>query len=209
MTQTSPLVITISRELGSGGAYIGRILAEKLNMYYADHDIITLTAEKLSVFEEDVAPHEERITSFWHNFWEKTNLNEFYHEAVGNYIPTTTKIFDTESEVIQEIAAKHSAVIIGRGGFHVLRDRPNVVSIYLHGNIEARARRLMEVRHISELEALTQIASGDKQRALYIQKFTKKEWADVSNFDLSIDTGKIGFDNATEIILKYIESRLI
>ena len=209
MTQTSPLVITISRELGSGGAYIGHKLAEKLNMYYADHEIITRTAEKLSVFVEDVAPHEEKITSFWQNFWEKTSLNEFYNKAVGSYIPTTSKIFETESEVIQQIAREHSAVIIGRGGFHVLRDRPNVVSIYLHGSIQARAKRLMEARHITELEALTQIAAGDKQRALYIQKFTKKDWADVRNFDLSIDTGKIGFDNATEIILKYIESRQI
>ncbi len=209
MSHESPLVITISRELGSGGAYIGHKLAEKLDLFYADHVIITRTAEKLSVFEEDVAPHEEKITSFWQNFWENTTLHEFYSEAVGSFRPTTARIFQTESEVIQQIAQERPTVVIGRGGFHVLRDLPNVVNIYLHGDIDARARRLVEVQGITELEAKTQIASGDKERMRYIKKFTKKDWANVNNFDLAIDTGKIGFDNALEIILKYIESRKI
>lgn len=209
MSQNSPLVVTISRELGGGGAYIGHKLAEELDMYYADHDIITRTAEKLSVFLDDVAPHEERITSFWQNFWEKTGIHEFYSEAVGSFKPTTAKIYEAESEVIQQIAKDHSAVIIGRCGFHVLKDYPNLVSIYLHGSIDARAKRLMDVRNITELEAKTQITASDRERALYIKKFTNKNWTDVHNFDLCIDTGKIGFDNATEIILKYIKSRKI
>ncbi|NLO71364.1 MAG: cytidylate kinase-like family protein [Porphyromonadaceae bacterium] len=209
MSQNSPLVVTISRELGGGGAYIGHKLAEELDMYYADHDIITRTAEKLSVFLDDVAPHEERITSFWQNFWEKTGIHEFYSEAVGSFKPTTAKIYEAESEVIQQIAKDHSAVIIGRCGFHVLKDYPNLVSIYLHGSIDARAKRLMDVRNISELKAKTQITASDRERALYIKKFTNKNWTDVHNFDLCIDTGKIGFDNATEIILKYIKSRKI
>lgn len=207
MKRSAPLVITISRELGSGGAYIGHKLAEILNMFYADHEIITRTAEKLSVFEEDVAPHEEKITSFWQNFWENTALHEFYSEAVGSFRPTTAKIFETESEVLHQIAREHSAVIIGRGGFHVLKDHPNIVSIYLHGSEDARAKRLMEVRNITELEAKTQIVAGDRERMMYIKKFTKKDWADAKNFDLTIDTGKIGFDNALVLIVKYIESR--
>ncbi|HHT21969.1 MAG TPA: cytidylate kinase-like family protein [Bacteroidales bacterium] len=209
MKTTAPLVITISRELGSGGAYIGRKLAEKLNMFYADHEIVTRTAEELSVFEDDVAHHEEKITSFWHNFWEKTKLHEFYHEAVGSFRPTSTKIFETESEVLQQIARERSAVIIGRGGFHVLKDHPNAVHIYLHGCEEARAKRLMEVRNISELEAKTQIVAGDRERLMYIKKFTNQDWANAKNFDLAIDTSKVGFDNALEIILKYIKSRKI
>ena len=209
MPRTSHLAITISRELGSGGAYIGHKLAEELNMYYADHEIITRTAEKLSVFLDDVAPHEEKITSFWQNFWEKTGVFEFYSEAIGSFSPTTAKIYETETEVIQQIVRDHSAVIIGRCGFHVLKDYPNLVSIYLHGSIDARAQRLMEVQKISELEAQTKIIASDRERALYIKKFTKKNWTDIHNFDLSIDTGKIGFDNATEIILKYIKSRKV
>lgn len=209
MSKAPHLVITISRELGSGGAYIGHKLADELNMYYADHEIITRTAEKLSVFKEDITHNEEKITSFWQNFWEKTGIFEFYSEAVGKFAPTTTKIHEAETEVIQQIIKDHSAVIIGRCGFHVLKDYPNLVSIYLYGSVDARAQRLMEVRKISELEAKTQIEVSDRERALYIKKFTKKKWTDVHNFDLSIDTGKIGFDNATEIILKYIKSRKI
>ena len=209
MALSTPLVITISREVGSGGAYIGRKLAEKLNMIYADQDIISKTAEKLSVFTEDVGPYEEKISSFWENFWANTGLHEFYSEAVGSFRPTTAMIYKTQSEVIQEIAKDHAAVIIGRGGFHVLRNHPNAVHIYLHADVMERAKRLMEVRKISELEARTQIAAQDKERELYIKKFTKNSWADVSNYDLSINTGKVGFDNAYELILKYIEARIV
>ncbi len=207
MKTSAPLVITISRELGSGGSYIGRKLAKKLDIFYADSEIVTRTAEELSVFEDDVAHQEEKITSFWHNFWAKTKLHEFYHEAVGSFKPTTAKIFETQSEVLQQIVRDRSAVIIGRGGFYVLKDHPNAVHIYLHGNEVARAKRLMEVRNISELEATTQIVSGDRERLMYIKKFTNQDWANAKNFDLTIDTSAIGFDNALEIILKFIESR--
>jgi cytidylate kinase len=90
-----------------------------------------------------------------------------------------------------------------------LRDYPNLVNVFLHGSVEARAKRLMDVRHISELEAKTQIAASDKSRAQYIKKFTKKDWNDAKNYHLSIDTGEIGFDHAIDVIMKYIDSRKI
>ena len=90
----------------------------------------------------------------------------------------------------------------------MLKDHPNTIHIYLHGCEEARAKRLMEVRNISELEAKTQIVAGDRERLMYIKKFTNQDWANAKNFDLTIDTSKVGFDNAMEIILKYIESRI-
>lgn len=206
MLHEKPLIITISRELGSGGAYIGHKLAEKLNLFYADHAIIAKTAEKLDVLEDDVALHEEKIKNFWENFWEKTMLHEFYNEATGSFRPTNAKIFETESEIIRQIADERSSVIIGRGGFHVLRDYPNAVNIYLHGSKDARAKRLMRVRNIDELDAQRQIEVGDRERTQYIKKFTKKDWASVNNFHLSIDTGRIGFDKATDLILRYIEA---
>lgn len=207
MAQTLPLAITISRELGSGGAYVGHKLAEELDIFYADHEIITRTAEKLSVYLDDIVQHEERIKSFWHSFWEKTSLHEFYNEATGSFVPTTARIFEAESDVMRQIAKEHSAVFIGRGGFHVLKDHPNIINIFLHGSPKSRVERLQDVRKISEVEAKTQIILNDKDRARYIKKFTKKDWYDTRNYDLTIDTGKIGFDNAVEIILKYIHAR--
>lgn len=207
MAQNSNFVITISRQLGSGGAYIGRKLAEKLNLFYADQAIITRTAEKLSVYISDVEPFEERISSFWESFWANTGLHEFYTEATSSFRPTTAMLYNTQVDVINEIVKEHPAVIIGRGGFHILEDNPNAIHIYLHADIESRAKRLMTVREISKEEALEEIETGDKERSMYIKKFTKKNWADVVNFDLSIDTGKIGFDKAFELILQYIEAR--
>lgn len=206
MQQSNPLIITISRELGSGGAYIGKKIAEHFNLFYANQTIIKLTAEKLSVFEADVAPHEERISSFWENFWANTGLHEFYSEAVGSFRPTTAMIFKAESEVIQEIVKEKASVIVGRAAFYVLRKYPNAIKIHLHADSSIRTKRLMEVRGIEETEAINQISVGDKERSLYIKKFTRKEWNDLNNFDLSIDTGKIGLDKAFELIVQYIEA---
>lgn len=204
--EKTPLTITISRKLGSGGAYVGHKLAEKLNMFYADHVIITRTAEEMSLYKEDIEPHEEKIESWWHKFWANTKIEQFINDGIGSFTPTTGEIFQTESDVIKQIVNEQPSVIIGRNGFHVLADYPNMISIYLYADAAARAKRLMQVRKISEEEAKKQIEESDKSRTLYVKKFTKKNWEDVHNYDLSIDTGKIGLDNSVDLVMKYIES---
>lgn len=202
--KTTPLAITISRKLGSGGAYVGHKLAEKLNLFYADHVIITRAAEAMSLVLDDIAPHEEKINSWWHNFWANTKIEQFINEGIQSFTPTTSEIFKTESEVIKQIAQEQPSVIIGRNGFHILDGYPGMVSIYLYGNIATRAKRLMEVRKITLEQALLQIEESDKSRAMYVKKFTKKNWEDVHNYDLAIDTSKIGLDNTVELIINYI-----
>jgi CMP/dCMP kinase len=206
MKLNSPFVITINRQLGSGGAYVGQKLAQRLGILYVDREIIDQAAKKLSVLVEDLQSHEEKIGSFWQKY-----MRSF---AVGSpevylppqiIIPTDRELFDAESDIIRRIARDNSAVIIGRCGCHVLADHPDRLSLYLHGDRAFRVERVMKMYNVTREEAAKMIAQSDKDRSQYYKTFTGKEWIDARQYDLAINPGKLGLDNTVEYILKYLE----
>lgn len=207
MKNSTPFVITISRELGSGGAYIGRQIAKKLNVFYADREIIGQAARDLSVLREDVESRDEKILSFWQS------LIQSFAAAPDVYVPpqiappTDYELFKAESEIINRIARERSAVIIGRCGYYVLRGHTNHISIFLHGSVDFRKNRVREVYNVAEAAAAEMINKNDAERTAYNHKFTGKAWADATQYDLAIDTGKTGIEKTVELILHYLELR--
>ena len=208
MKQTTPFVITISRQLGSGGAYIGQQLAKKLNIDYVDREILSKAAKQLAVVEEDLESRNEKLLSFWSSFFHINGYAEDYHLPPQMNFPFDREIFDAEADVIEQIARERSAVIMGRCGFHILREYSNRVSLFLHADISFRSKRVQELYKLSEKAALEMITKNDKERVNYIETFTGKKWTDAKHFDLTLDTGKIGLDKSTELILNYLESIL-
>ncbi len=206
MKQTTPLVITINRQLGSGGAYIGQQLAKKLNIDYVDREILSKAAKQLAVLEEDLESRDEKLLSFWKSFLHIDGFAPDVHIPPHMNFPFDREIFDTEADIIEHIAKERSAVIIGRCGFHILREYPNRVSLFLHAELSFRSKRVQEMYNVSEKAAIEMIARSDKDKAQYIETFTGKKWTDAMQFDLSLDTGKIGMDNSAELILNYLES---
>lgn len=198
-------VITISRQLGSGGAYIGQQLAKKLNIFYADREIIRKAARQLSVLVKELESRDEKILSFWESFLQFSTFVQDLYIPPEKMIPTDHELFETESKIIKHIAKERSAVVIGRCGFHLLRDYPNHVSIFLHGDTAFRNERIRKLYNLSEEDAGKMIAQSDKERAFYCKTFTGREWADARNYDISIDTGKIDVDKTVELILKYLK----
>ena len=208
MNQNPPLVITISRQLGSGGSYIGQQLAKKLDMYYADHDIISKAAEQLSFTENDLAFKDEKVESFWESFLRYNVLSQDLNvPAFTRFAPTSRQLFEAESKIIHRITEEGAAIIIGRCGFHVLAGYLNKVSIFLYSDMEFRTKRIQETENLSEKEARKAILLSDKERKMYIKNFAEREWTDAQNFDLCIDTGKIGFDNSVQLIIDYLNLR--
>jgi cytidylate kinase len=205
MKQTSPFIITISRQLGSGGAYVGQQLAKKLNVFYADREIIGQAAKKLSVLEEDLESRDEKTLSFWQSFIQSFAIAPDIYIPPQIIIPADSELFKTESEIIARIAKERSAVIIGRCGSYILREHPNHVSIFLHGDITFRKGRIQKLYNLSEEIAGKMIIQNDKERAHYNHTFTGKEWTDARQYDISIDTSKTGVDKTVEFILKYLE----
>lgn len=205
MKNTSPFVITISRQLGAGGAYIGQQLAKKLCVFYADREIISQAAQQLSVLKEDLESRDEKILSFWQSFIRSYAITPDTYVPPQIMPPSDRQLFKIESEIIARIAKEHSAVIIGRCGSYILREHPNHISIFLHGDITFRKGRIQNLYNVSEEVAGKMIVQNDKERALYHHTFTGKEWTDARRYDISIDTSKIGVDKSIEVILKYLE----
>ena len=212
MKNTSPLAITISRQLGCGGAYVGQQLAKNLKIFYADREIISQAAKQLSVLKEELESRDEKVLSFWQSYFESlafitssTAPHEHEHMPHQIFPPTDRELFKTESEVIGRIAKERSAVIIGRCGSYILREHPNHVSIFLHGAITFRKNRIQKLYAVSEEVAEKMIVQSDKERALYHRTVTGQEWADARRYDISIDTSKIDVEKSGELILKYVE----
>lgn len=206
MKEKRPFVITISRQLGSGGAYIGQKLAKELNIFYADREIIRKAARELSVLLKDLEPRDEKVLSFWETFIQFNAYSTDIYIPPKIMAPTDRELFQVESGIIERIAKERSAVIIGRCGFHILRDHPDHVSVFLHADAAFRRSRVQKLFNVSEDEAGEMIVQSDKDRELYCRTFTEKKWADAGNYDISIDTGRTGIEKTADIILNYLKT---
>ena len=206
MKNTFPFVITISRQLGAGGAYIGQQLAKKLSIFYADREIIGQAARKLSVMEEELEPRDERSLSLWQFLIQSCACTpETSYIPPQITVPSDRELFKTESEIITRIAQEHSTVIIGRCGSYILREHPKHVSMFLHGDLSFRKSRIQKIYHVSENVAGKMIVQSDEERSQYHYKFTGKDWADARQYGLSVNTGRTGVDKTVDFILTCLE----
>ena len=206
MDQTSPFAITISRQLGSGGAYLGQQLARNLNIFYADREIISRAAKQFSVLEEDLESIDEKKNSFWESFLHSFELGfSDPYKPPQIVLPPDLILFNAESEIIKHIAKERSAVIVGRCGSYILRNHPNHLSIFLHGDIAFRIKRVEKLFNVTEKVAEKMIAKSDKERSQYFHSFTGEEWTDARQYDISINTSKIDPDNSVKLIMKFLE----
>jgi cytidylate kinase len=203
-----PFVITISRQLGSGGSYLGRWLANKLAIPYVDYEIIHHVAEKLQVPVSDVEHRDEKLTSFWNSVLLSSEyLGAASYEVPAIHLPTDREFFRVESGIIRSIAENQSAVIVGRGGSWVLRDQPRHLSVFLHADLEFRKQRVQALNKITVEEAEKLIYATEKNRGRYLKALSGLDWLDATQYHLSIDTAKIGLEAAGELILSCVRSR--
>jgi len=206
MTPSTSFAISISRQLGAGGSFVGQQLASRLNILFADRDILRYAANRLSTFEKNLESREERLLSFWHSLLKTLPQKDVLTvPAVASALEyTDQELFDTEAEIIKKIAHEHPAVILGRCGHYILRDEPKHISIFLHADQEFRINRVQKLYNLQHDEATKMVEKSDKERAAYCKTFTHKEWMNATNYDLSIDTSKVTLEQAVELILQYI-----
>jgi cytidylate kinase len=208
MMESVPYIITISRQLGSGGGYLGRWLANRLKILYIDHEIIRHSAERLKVPVTDLEDRDEKVTSFWRSLLLAASLTDLStYQAPAVHTPTDVDLYKVESSVIEWIAQKQSAVIVGRGGSWVLRDHPRHVSVFLHADTATRIKRIQDLQHISAQEAERLIITMDKDRARYFKALSGNDWLDATQYHLSLDTGQIDLNDAAELVLSYLQTR--
>jgi cytidylate kinase len=205
-----PYSVTISHQLGSGGAYLGERLAGRLGIPFLDRDILKEVARQLDLAETELENREERLSSFWQNFTRVAVLSDPAWNMVGQpYIPSDNDFFQIECSTIQRIAMKSSAVFLGRCGYYVLRTQPRHASILVTAEQPARIKRLQELYKLSEGQALDLMKTNDQERTNYIRTMTKQNWLDACHYDLCVNTSAVGWDLALELAEKCVRAKLL
>lgn len=199
-------VITISRQLGSGGSYIGQQLANSLGVFFADREIISQAAERLRVREKEVATNEER-SLFWRSLMESYAMNADSFLPTQLVIPIDKELFDAETDIIERIAAERSAIFIGRCSNYILKDHPHHISVYVHAAESFRIARIKHLYKVTDEEAKRMMQQSDKERGRYNKKYTGIHWTDLRQYDICLDSSKLGMEKSIQLLLAYMTNR--
>lgn len=197
-------VITIARGFGSGGKTIGRLLAQRLDIDYYDNDLIRLASEESGINLELFGKADEQV---------KTNLFKRYNRAYGSKIlppdsdefVSSDNLFNYQAKIIRDLADKQNCIIIGRCGDYILKDRENAIRLFVYADPKTCIKNVVDMYGVSPKEAHERIVSLDRARAAYYKYYTGKNWDDVRNYDLCINTSSIGFEKAVDIIVDYMK----
>lgn len=203
------MVITIGREFGSGGKYIGEKLAEELGIKLYDKEILTKASEEMGIDLEVLESIDEKQEqSFWYTY-----AMEMYssQESIENMteVPSNEKLFIEQAKIIEELAQKEDCIIIGRCSNIILKNKPNVLNIFVYAkDVNFKINRKMKYGNFKDVYEVEQmIKTTDEERAKYYNYYTGKEWGNKDDFDLLIDTSKIGVDNTVKLIKDYIDMK--
>lgn len=196
------VVITISRQLGSGGAYIGQQVARRLGYVYINRQIMQQAARELGIEKAELENRKDRLQTFWEKLISVFTVGT----PDGIYTPpprwvSDEQLVEIERRIITEMTVKGPCVVIGHGAFHLLRGKARLLNIMIHAPLGFRVARVMSFYHIrNEVEAVQMIERSDRERCRAIRAFTGLDWFDARNFHITIDTGKVDFAAAEEII---------
>ena len=195
------LIITISRQYGSGGREIGRRLAERLGIPYYDKELIILAAERSgyarSLFEE---ADQKASNSMIFSLMRAGSMVNSYD------LPLNDKIYLIQSGVIQQVARQGSCVIVGRCADYVLQDRFPCVNVFIHAALQKRMDRAVKVYGLSPDDVQSVLLKTDKRRETYYNYYTGRKYGDARNYTLSLDSLGVGIENAVRVMADYVES---
>lgn len=198
-------LITISREYGSGGRVIGKLVAEKLGVPLYDKDIITMAAQESGLSAEVIESAElQAKSSFSYTLSSAVSIGDGFG---GEAISMNEKLFLAQFDVITEIGDKGEGVIVGRCADYVLRDNPDVVNVFVYGEKEDKIQRCIAEYGDDEAGVEKKMATYDKARRNYYNYHTSRKWGDYKNYDLAINSSLVGEEGAADVIVSYLEAK--
>ena len=207
MNKNEKFVVTINREVGTGGRTVGRKLAEKLGVKYCDKAIINGLTQKFGLSKERIEEIKAQKKSWWNdiNTYYQTLVNSANMPMEAEVKLDNASMFETEQRILQELAAQTSCVVAGRTGFMVFREWPNHLNVFIQASMPHRIQRVMRRQNVSEQEARDIIAKMDTTREAYIKKYEDTSRYDTRNYQLVISMDDLSEDDAAEIIMDYID----
>lgn len=194
-------IITIGRELGSGGLAIAKKLSESLGFRLYDKELLTEAARDSGL---DVDVFKERDEKQTFCFMQKA-MSLIFASNTNNYL-CNENIFKIQSETIAKLAQKESCIFVGRCADYILRENSKLFSVFFWAEVEDRVKNVAEKLNISEQEALKIIEKTDKSRSAYYNFYTNKTWGKATSYDLCINTSPLGIDKTADLVLKIFKS---
>ena len=197
------LIITIGRQIGSGGSEIGMEVAKRLGIQCYDRQLIEMACNYGELDQDILAEAEEkRPNPFLYSV-----PRQMQNDKTGRGIAINDMVFNLQSEVIRRLAEKESCVIIGRCADYVLREQPGVTSIFIYADMNVRIACLMERRRITRDEAITLIKKTDKSRRNYYECYTGKRWRAGASYDVTLNSAELGLDTCVDLICSLYERK--
>ena len=191
-------IITISREFGSGGRFIGEEVAKKLGIAYYDKNIIGQIAEKSGLSPEYIQENAELSP--------KKGL--FAYAFSGRDITGKSvedMVYEAQTNIILELAEKEPCVIIGRNADYILKDRNDVLNVFIHGDMPEKIKRITGLYNVKEKEAVKMMADTDKRRRTNYNFYTDQNWGKASNYTLCLNSSQLGYDRCEMIIMECVK----
>jgi cytidylate kinase len=202
-------VIAITRSCGSGGTTIGSMLANDFGIDMYDRELLKLASEDSGINEEIFLNADERVkNSLLYRVSKKVYTGELIPPESSDFT-SNDNLFNYQAKILRELGERESYVVIGRCADHILKDRKNVFKIFLYASEEECIKHEVSLLCTTEKEALKHIHKMDKYRGEYYAYHSGKKWEDAKNYDLSLDTGKLGYKKCMECIKYYMELRMI
>ena len=191
-------IITISREFGSGGRFIGEEVAKKLGIAYYDKNIIGQIAEKSGLSPEYIQENAELSP--------KKGL--FAYAFSGRDITGKSvedMVYEAQRNIILELAEKEPCVIIGRNADYILKDRDDVLNVFIHGDMPEKIKRITGLYNVKEKEVVKMMADTDKRRRTNYNFYTDQKWGKASNYTLCLNSSQLGYDRCEMIIMECVK----
>ena len=188
-------IITISREFGSGGRFIGEEVAKKLGIAYYDKNIINDIAEKSGLSPEYIQENAELSP--------KKGL--FAYAFAGRDMTGKSvedMVYEAQRKVILALAEKEPCVIIGRNADYILKDRDDVMNVFIHGDMPEKTQRIMRLHNVDEQEAAKMMADTDKRRRTNYNFYTEQKWGYASNYTLCLNSSQLGYDRCEKLVME-------
>lgn len=200
-------IVTISREFGSGGREIGKQLAASLEIPFYDKELLELASKESGICKELFMKHDESYTNSFLFSLVMGNYPTAQDGRINPELPLNHKIFLAQFDTIKKIAEQGPCVIVGRCADYVLRSFPNVIDIFLMGDMADKKKRILGRYDIEKNKVEDFIKKTDKRRASYYNYYTDMKWGNASNYDICINTSRLGIEGTVQLIRHYIDVR--
>ena len=198
-------IITIGREYGSAGRQIGYKVAEDLGIKLYDREMLERAAKESGICEELFETHDEKPTNSFLYSLVMDSYSFGYPSSSYTDMPINHKIFLAQFDTIRKIASEGPCILVGRCADYALEEFDNVLSVFIHADMDARVRRIARIYDLTDAKAKDRIIKTDKKRSSYYNYYTSKKWGDARSYDLCLNTSQISVEDSIELILKYRE----